>query len=54
MSAHYRPVDVVGCMLEEGSAVASLKPLEDLTNAVCCKGHLNLSFSVTPIKRHDQ
>jgi hypothetical protein len=52
MSAHYRPVDVVGYMLEAGTAV--FKSLEDLANAVCCKGHLNLFFSVTPIKRHDQ
>src|SRR5580700_3967962 len=43
VSAHHDPVDVVSYPFEERTAVAVLKPLENLTNILGCNCHLYLS-----------
>src|SRR5580692_6454464 len=47
----YNPVHIVGYMLEEGSAVAVFKSLEDIANAIGCNSHLDFSFSWRSILR---
>jgi hypothetical protein len=34
MSAHYRPIDIVGYMFEESGTISVCKPLEDLENTL--------------------
>jgi hypothetical protein len=46
MGPHHGPVDVLGYVFEEDSAVAALKSLEDFANSIWCDNRL--VFAVRP------
>jgi hypothetical protein len=43
VSAHYRPVDAIGDMLEERCSITSFQTFEDLANVVGHDSHLGVS-----------
>jgi hypothetical protein len=46
VAAHHCPINVVDYVLEESSAVAVFKSLEDFANAIGCNSHLVVSSCV--------